>query len=122
MVAEILFRAIFTETQKYNALYMYEGTGTNLAKENLGLERITGVVMANEWANINENADEVLANGNTEMLVDGKTMTLKTSSELDAVGLTYNAYVQNETDVIGELEMSDVNKVAFNEGAEIDVT
>ena len=122
MVAELLFRSIFTETQKYNALYMYEGTGTNLAKENLGLERITGVVMANEWANINENADEVLANGNTEMLVDGKTMTLKTSSELDAVGLTYNAYVQNETDVIGELEMSDVNKVAFNEGAEIDVT
>ncbi len=119
MVAEILFRAIFTETQKYNALYMYEGTGTNLAA-NLGLEKVSGVVTANKWANLYGTAP--LAEGKSRLaLDDGSVYTVNADSTGEQVGLRINAYVQNKTDVIGGLETSDVNVVKSNAGAEISV-
>ena len=119
MVAEILFRAIFTETQKYNALYMYEGTGTNLAA-NLGLEKVSGVVTANKWANLYGTVP--LAEGKSRLaLDDGSVYTVNADSTGEQVGLRINAYVQNKTDVIGGLETSDVNVVKSNAGAEISV-
>ena len=115
MVAEILFRAIFTETQKYNALYMYEGTGTNLARENLSLEEVEGVVIANEYANLE----------GTRTLADGKTLirdeknakdyTINWSTNLDDMGESRLIYIQNKTNVIN---LADSGKNAKAEGTE----
>ena len=115
MVAEILFRAIFTETQKYNALYMYEGTGTNLARENLSLEEVEGVVIANEYANLE----------GTRTLADGKTLirdeknakdyTINWSTNLDDMGESRLIYIQNKTNVIN---LADSGKNAKAESTE----
>ena len=115
MVAEILFRSIFTETQKYNALYMYEGTGTNLARENLSLEEVEGVVIANEYANLE----------GTRTLADGKTLirdeknakdyTINWSTNLDDMGESRLIYIQNKTNVIN---LADSGKNAKAEGTE----
>ena len=115
MVAELLFRSIFTETQKYNALYMYEGTGTNLARENLSLEEVEGVVIANEYANLE----------GTRTLADGKTLirdeknakdyTINWSTNLDDMGESRLIYIQNKTNVIN---LADSGKNAKAEGTE----
>ena len=115
MVAELLFRSIFTETQKYNALYMYEGTGTNLARENLSLEEVEGVVIANEYANLE----------GTRTLADGKTLirdeknakdyTINWSTNLDDMGESRLIYIQNKTNVIN---LADSGKNAKAESTE----
>ena len=120
MVAEILFRGLLTETVEYSALVPggYTKSGETLGMREFGLEKVSGVVMANEWANINDGGDSVLAAGTTEMLVDGKSVTVNKGTELDAVGLTYNAYIANgegSTKRALTLEAGD-NTVAFNEG------
>ncbi len=120
MVAEILFRGLLSETVEYSALVPggYTKSGETLGMREFGLEQISGVVMANEWANINDGGDSVLAAGTTEMLVDGKSVTVNKGTDLDAVGLTYNAYIANgegSTKRALTLEAGD-NTVAFNEG------
>ena len=120
MVAEILFRGLLTETVEYSALVPggYTKSGETLGMREFGLEKVSGVVMANEWANINDGGDSVLAAGTTEMLVDGKSVTVNKGTDLDAVGLTYNAYIANgegSTKRALTLEAGD-NTVAFNEG------
>ena len=120
MVAEILFRGLLTETVEYSALVPggYTKSGETLGMREFGLEKVSGVVMANEWANINDGGDKVLAAGTTEMLVDGKSVTVNKGTDLDAVGLTYNAYIANgegSTKRALTLEAGD-NTVAFNEG------
>ena len=98
MVAELLFRSIFTETQKYNALYMYEGTGTNLARENLSLEEVEGVVIANEYADLYDT--DTLAAGKTMVREGDKTYTINYGTDLDDIGESRLIYIQNKTNVI----------------------
>ena len=118
MVAEILFRGLLTETVEYSALVPggYTKSGETLGMREFGLEKVSGVVMANEWANLE--GSKVVAADTTVMKVDGKNITVTKGTELDAVGLTYNAYIANgegSTKRALTLEAGD-NNVAFNEG------
>ena len=118
MVAEILFRGLLTETVEYSALIPggYTKSGETLGMREFGLEKVSGVVMANEWANLE--GSKVVAADTTVMKVDGKNITVTKGTELDAVGLTYNAYIANgegSTKRALTLEAGD-NNVAFNEG------
>ncbi|MBD5168567.1 MAG: hypothetical protein HDT20_00305 [Oscillibacter sp.] len=132
MVAEILFRAMLGEMVNYTALNGYVGTGKTLGKEKFGLEEVTGVVMANEWANLNDDGkngwvdDEVLANGKTQLLLaDGTTRVLDISSSLEVAGLTCTAFMadQDKNGVLevltDELKADPVNVVADNLGKAI---
>ncbi len=118
MVAEILFRGLLTETVEYSALVPggYTKSGETLGMREFGLEKVSGVVMANEWANLE--GDSVAKADTTIMKVDEKNITVSKGTELDAVGLTYNAYIANgegSTKRALTLEAGD-NTVAFNEG------
>ena len=125
VVAELLFQASFINQVTWNAATLsYREDGLTLAKEHLGTEKVTGVIMANQWANINDSENgggRVLAEGKTELKPEGegevKNLTLDIASALEAVGLTYSAYIQNGTRVLGELEYSDVNVDNSNNGA-----
>ncbi|MBD5170307.1 MAG: hypothetical protein HDT20_09380, partial [Oscillibacter sp.] len=121
MVAEILFRAMLGEMVSYTALNGYVGTNKTLGKEKFGLESVTGVVMANEWANLN--GDNVLADGKTQMkLDDGNTRTLDISSALEVVGLSCTAYMADQDKdgtlevLTDELTANGRNNVSDNEG------
>ncbi|MDE6933468.1 MAG: S-layer homology domain-containing protein, partial [Oscillospiraceae bacterium] len=125
MVAEILFRGLLTETVQYSALVPggYTKSGETLGKREFGLEQVSGVVMANQWANLE--GDSVAKADTTVMKIDDKNVTVNKATDLDAVGLTYNAYIANgegSTKRALTLEKSDVNVVAFNEGAGMDVS
>ncbi|MBD5153239.1 MAG: hypothetical protein HDT16_12515, partial [Oscillibacter sp.] len=92
-----------------------------LGKEKFGLESVTGVVMANEWANLN--TSNVMADGKTQMqLADGTTRTLDISSSLEVVGLTCTAYMADQDNngtlevLTDELTADAVNNVSDNEG------
>ena len=118
MVAEILFRGLLTETVEYSALIPggYTKSGETLGMREFGLEKVSGVVMANEWANLE--GDSVAKADTTIMKVDEKNITVNKGTELDAVGLTYNAYIANGEGSVKRaltLEAGD-NTVAFNEG------
>ena len=118
MVAEILFRGLLTETVEYSALIPggYTKSGETLGMREFGLEKVSGVVMSNEWANLE--GDKVIAADTTVLKVDGKNITVNKGTELNAVGLTYNAYIANgegSTKRALTLEEGD-NTVAFNEG------
>ncbi|MDE7260446.1 MAG: S-layer homology domain-containing protein, partial [Oscillospiraceae bacterium] len=99
MVAEILFRSILTETVQYSPLIpgQYVGTGKTLGEEQFGLNDTIGVVMANEWANLE--GGSVIAAGTTKMKkADGSYVTVDATTPLDAVGMTYKAYVADNPD------------------------
>ena len=122
MVAEILFRGLLTDTVEYSALIPggYTKSGETLGKREFGLEQVSGVVMANQWANLE--GDSVAKADTTVMKIDDKNVTVNKATDLDAVGLTYNAYIANgegSTKRALTLEKSDVNVVAFNEGKSV---
>ena len=132
LVFEILFRALLKSEVKFSAFYPnnYEPLNTTLGQRMFGLEEITGVIRANEWASLDE--DSVLDAGETEMLVTavtpenentvakvGKTITLKVSTALEDVGLREKAYMYglgNTKTVLQTLDATDLNTVADNEG------
>ena len=130
MVAEILFRGLLTETVEYSALIPggYTKSGETLGMREFGLEKVSGVVMANQWANIKENGTKVLADDTTEMLVkngeDSRSITLTIGTDLDAVGMSYDAYIAGKGTAKNALTMepSSSNKVAFNNGEGIKVS
>ncbi len=127
LVAEILFRALLTEMVDYTILNGYQPNGKTLGYEHFKLESVTGVVMANEWANLNDeknnDGDKVLAAGKTEMLLaDNTTYELAISSDLDVVGQTCTAYMADQDndgvrEVLTELKPDAINVVDYNEGA-----
>jgi len=99
MVAEILFQGLLQNTVKYSALT--PGGYTNdetLGKKTLGLERIEGVVMANEYADLT--SSKTLADGKTKLDVDGKNYTLDTTTTLEDIGENRMAYIQNGSKVL----------------------
>ena len=111
MVAEILFRGLLHDTVAYSALTPggYTNSGETLGKRNLGLEDISGVVMANEWADLE--SDSVLAEGKTRLLVGEEVYNLDITSALTDVGELRHAYVQNGTKVLTSLEDAGGNTV-----------
>ena len=144
-VAEILYQAIMVDMVDHNVDNTFNGNQgyttvpLTLGQKTFGLEYVSGVILANEWANLV--GDEVLAADTTLMQVtntyatqskltkdtDGNLPKLKLNDKtelemqeaLDAVGLTYDAHIANPTastaDVI-TLDKSDINVVAYNEG------
>ena len=129
LVAEILFRALLTEMVDYTILNGYQPNGKTLGKEQFGLEEITGVIMANQWAALDD--DVVMAVDTTRMLVTdvqkvgataevGKTVTLDSATELEAVGMSYVAYVAGKSTNKQTLTLAEgANTVGFNEGKAI---
>ena len=139
-VAEILYQAIMVDMVDHNVDNTFNGNQgyttvpLTLGQKTFGLEYVSGVILANEWANLV--GDEVLAADTTKMqitttyatqskIAKDATLTLNDKTELemqealDAVGLTYDAHIANPTattaDVI-TLDKSDINVVAYNEG------
>ena len=122
MVAEILFRGLLHDTVAYSALTPggYTNSGETLGKKNLGLEDISGVVMANEFADLED--DDTLADGKTRLDVDGKVYNLDIKSELTDIGEIRHAYVQNGTKVLTTLENlndSTVNQPENGKGSKV---
>jgi len=82
--------------------------------DGLGLEKISGVVMANQYADLE--SDSVLAADKTRLDVDGKTYNLDIKSELTDIGEVRHAYVHNGTEVLTELADENDNTVKENDG------
>ena len=142
-VAELLYEAIMVnmvdhdQDNTFNGNQGYFEKTTTLGQQIFGLEKVSGVILANEWANLEDNA--VLGEGKTRMVITdittvedsrnvptievGKKLTLDAVAEndmqgaLDAVGLTYDAHIATKRgNLVASLEKSDVNNVAYNEG------
>ena len=94
VVAEILFRAILVPQVQFNtATLSYTNKDLSLGYEVLKLEEVTGIVVSNEYANLE--GDSVLAEGKTGFTVKGSTRTLDYGTELTDIGESRFAYLQN---------------------------
>ena len=98
VVAEILFQAILVDTVTYTPAFGYRLNDTSLGYETFGLEEITGVVTANEYADLYD-TDPQRA-GRTVMNVDGKDYVLNYTTTFDDIGESRIAYVTNEETVL----------------------
>ncbi len=123
LVAEILFRALLTEMVDYTVLNGYVKNGKTLGYEQFKLEEIEGVVVANEYADLN--SSQVLPEGKTEIQVAGeeKVRRLDITSTLEDIGESRYAYTQNVSKVLA-LGDTGKNTTKENDGAalEIDTT
>ena len=108
MVAEILFRGLLTDTVEYSALTPGGYTkGETLGMREFKLEEIEGVIVGNEFADLNSN--QVLAEGKTALQVEGEDAprTLNITSLLTDVGESRLVYTQNTSKV---LSLADTGK------------
>ena len=96
VVAEILFQAILVPTVTFNtATISYTNNATSLGKDVLNLDKVTGVVVANEFANVQDDDLKVLAEGKTQLRVAaGDVRTLDLGTDLNDIGMSENAYIQ----------------------------
>ena len=116
VVAEILFRAILVDTVTYTPAFGYQLNDTSLGYETFKLEDITGVVVANEYADLYSASP--MDEGETELNVDGESYTLAYATTVEDLGEARHAYVTGET----VLAIADAgNTVWTNEGAETDI-
>ena len=116
VVAEILFRAILVDTVTYTPAFGYQLNDTSLGYETFKLEDITGVVVANEYADLYSASP--MDEGETELDVDGESYTLAYATTVEDLGEARHAYVTGET----VLAIADAgNTVWTNEGAETDI-
>ena len=69
VVAEILFRAILVNKVNYTPAFGYQLNDTSLGYETFGLEEITGVVVANEYATAYGSGEGALDEGKTKIEV-----------------------------------------------------
>ena len=116
VVAEILFRAILVPTVNYTPAFGYTIGDTSLGYKTFGLEDITGVVVANEYADLYSASP--MDEGETELNVDGESYTLAYATTVEDLGEARHAYVTGET----VLAIADAgNTVWTNEGAETDI-
>ncbi len=114
-VAELLFQSILLPKVTWNSNSLSYVDSAEKVCDVLKLEEIEGVVIANEWASLDDNYP--LANGKTKMLVDGKNYNLDYSTDLTDMGESRLAYIQNGSKV---LYLADTGKNAQtyeNEGA-----
>ena len=116
VVAEILFRAILVPTVNYTPAFGYTIGDTSLGYKTFGLEDITGVVVANEYADLYSASP--MDEGETELNVDGESYTLAYATTVEDLGEARHAYVTGET----VLAIADAgNTVWTNAGAETDI-
>lgn len=134
VVAEILFQAILVPTVTFNtATISYTNNATSLGKDVLNLDKVTGVVVANEYANVQDDDLKVLAEGKTQLRVAaGDVRTLDLGTDLNDVGMSENAYIQgskvlliseaantvfDNTDINGEnVDLSSASKFSSKTG------
>lgn len=120
MVAEILFRGLLTETVEYSPLTPNGYTkSVTLGKRELGLEEITGVVVANEFADLY--GTDVLAEGKTQVKVEGedKTRTLNYGTLITDIGESRLIYTQNTARVLYMADTGDNVVKEYGEGVDI---
>ena len=117
VVAEILFQAILVDTVNYTPAFGYQLNNTSLGYDTFKLEDITGVVVANEYADLYSGSP--MDEGETELNVDGESYTLAYATTVEDLGEARHAYVTGET----VLAIADAgNTVWTNEGAEADIS
>ena len=121
VVAEILFRAILVPTVNYTPAFGYQTSVNGVENTSIGwdtfeLEDITGVVVANEYADLYSASP--MDEGETELNVDGESYTLAYATTVEDLGEARHAYVTGET----VLAIADAgNTVWTNAGAETDI-
>ena len=116
VVAEILFRAILVETVNYTPAFGYQIGDTSLGEKTFGLKDITGVVVANEYADLYSGTP--LKTGKTELVEDGESYVVNHATTVEDLGEARHAYVTGET----VLAIADAdNTVWTNDGAETDI-
>ncbi len=115
VVAEILFRAILVNTVNYTPAFGYRENKTSLGWETFELEDITGVVVANEYADLY--SDSPMDEGETELDVDGESYVIDYTSTFDDIGESRHAYITGAT----VLALSDAGNVTFETGDEADI-
>ncbi|MCI8420440.1 MAG: hypothetical protein HFF79_08075, partial [Oscillospiraceae bacterium] len=92
LVAELLFRSILVPTVEYNQFSGYSENDTTLAYQSFGLERIEGVVVANEYADLY--STQVLNEGKTDLQeANGTIRSLDITSALTDIGESRYAYI-----------------------------
>ena len=116
-VAEMLFRSILLPQVTFStATLSYNSNGVTLAKEHLDTERLEGVIIANEYADL-EGATPIKA-GTTRMKTESGSKDLTITTGLEILGERRWAYVQGGTRILGSLE-NPGNNVKDNEGARV---
>ena len=113
MVAEILFRGLLHETVEYSPLTPngYTNSGVTLGSR-VGLEEITGVVTANQIADLG--GSKPLAEGRTNLDVEGKTYKLNLATTAEEIGTSIHAYIKGSDVLAREDAGTDIKD---NEGA-----
>ena len=115
VVAEILFQTILVDTVNYTPAFGYQLNDTSLGWDTFELEEISGVVVANEYADLY--GTKPLKAGKTELDVDGESYTLAYTTTFDDIGEARDAYVTGET----VLYIADAGNTVFETGAEADI-
>ena len=121
LVAEILFQSILLNKVNWNAITnSYTQSEDSLAKANLGMERLQGVVVANEYADLDSNT--TLPDNRTRLDVEGTAYTLNIASGMEDLGESRYAYVKRTNNntydlVVAELYNTGLNQIKDNEGA-----
>lgn len=124
-VAEILFQAILVNMVDHNVLAAQNGqqgyfeTNTTLGYKTFGLEQIEGVVMANEYANLN--GPRVIGANKTDLQVAGEegTRRLDKGTLITDIGESRYAYVTSSK----VLAFGDTGKNKVTEtGAAVDIS
>ena len=100
VVAEILFRAILVPKATYTPAFGYQTSVNGVENTSIGwdtfeLEDITGVVVANEYADLYSASP--MDEGETELDVDGESYTLAYATTVEDLGEARHAYVTGET-------------------------
>ena len=116
VVAEILFRAILVDTVSYTPAFGYQLNDTSLGWDTFELEEISGVVVANEYADLYSTTS--LKAGKTELNVDGESYMLDYATTLEDIGEARDAYVTEGKNV---LYIADAGNTVFETGAETDI-
>ena len=116
VVAEILFQTILVDKVNYTPAFGYQLDDTSLGWDTFELEEITGVVIANEYADLYSTSP--LKAGKTELDVDGDSYTLAYSTTLEDIGEARDAYITEGENV---LYIADAGNTVFETGAASDI-
>ena len=121
VVAEILFRAILVPKATYTPAFGYQTSVNGVENTSIGwdtfeLEDITGVVTANEYADLY--SDAPMKAGRTELDVDGESYVIDYSTTLEDIGEAHAAYITGST----VLTIEKTGNTVFETGDEVDIS
>ena len=117
VVAEILFRAILVDKVNYTPAFGYQLDDTSIGWDTFELEEITGVVIANEYADLYSTSP--LKAGKTELDVDGESYTVDYTTTLEDIGEARAAYITEGKTV---LAIGDAGNTVYETGDEVDIS